>query len=347
MLRVAVIGCGDMGTKHAAAWGERKDAKVVALCDHQLDRAERLAKRYNAEVHHHWRDAVLQEAVDVVSVCVPACDHRDVSVAAATAGRHVLCEKAMALTVGQSDEMLVAAKSNNVRLLVCHQYRSLSRFRTMKRLIDEGLLGSPLFIRFTEMREVRPKLAMHRLSKNGGPLHDMTGHLFDLARYLTGSEAESVSAVGYVFGRGKERLGAITDFGIDTAELQVRFVGGHCLSIGLNWGLPENTPGHSHELVHGPMGMVYSADTARPDRFLGDVSETVSVVVKDSRGTIEIECERDDDGPHACIAELVDAIENGTRSQFDGHEGRAALRLIIASLEAIETGEIVNLLQEI
>lgn len=336
-----------MGTKHAAAWKVRKDADVVAVCDHQIDRAEKLGRQNNAAVHEHWRDAVLQTDVDAVSVCVPACDHRDISVAAANAGRHVLCEKAMALSLRQADDMITAAKANKVQLLVCHQYRSLSRFRIMKRLIDEGVLGTPLFIRFEEMREVRPKLAMHRLSKNGGPLHDMTGHLFDLARFLTGSEAESVSAVGHVFGRGKERLSTVTDFGIDAADLQVRFNGGHCLSIGLNWGLPEGTPGHSHGIVHGPFGIMYAADAGQPDRFLGDVSETVRVLVKDARGTTEIECDPDEDGPQACIAELVRAIENGTRSQFDGEEGRAALRLILASLEAVDSGQGIDMRQHI
>ncbi|MGI9355371.1 MAG: Gfo/Idh/MocA family protein [Rhizobiaceae bacterium] len=342
MLGVAIIGCGDMGTKHAAAWASRKDAKIIAVCDLKTDRAKALSKLYDTLRCDRWQDAIAHDEVDVVSVCVPACNHRDVSVAAACAGRHVLCEKAMALTLEQADEMIAAAESNNVQLSVCHQYRSLSRYRIMKRLINEGRLGAPLFIRFAEMREVRPKLAMHRRSMNGGPLHDMTGHLLDLARYLTGCEAESVSAVGNVFGQGKERLRTVTDFGIDAAEVQVRFGGGHCLSIGLNWGLPENTPGRSQELVHGPMGMIYSADAAQPDRFLGDVSETVCIVIKDASGTMQLDCDRDSDGPHVCIEELVEAIENGTISQFSGREGRAALRLILASLEAIETGKTVT-----
>ena len=342
MLGVAIIGCGDMGTKHAVAWNSRSDAKIVAVCDRNADRAKALSTLYDARRYDRWEDAIEQDDVNVVSVCVPACDHRDVSVAAACAARHILCEKAMALTLEQADEMIAAAESNKVQLSICHQYRSLSRFRIMKRLIDEGRLGTPLFIRFAEMREVRPKLAMHRRSLNGGPFHDVTGHLFDLTRYLTGCEAESVTAVGNVFGQGKERLRTVTDFGIDTAEVQVRFHAGHCLSIGLNWGLPENTPGHCHELVHGPMGMIYSEDAAQPDRFLGDVSETVRIVIKDASGTMQLDCDRDSDGPHACIVELVEAIEKGTPSQFSGHEGRAALRLILASLKAVETGKIVS-----
>lgn len=343
MLGIAVIGCGDMGVKHAAAWNARNEANIVAVCDYNTERADKLAQAYSTNAYSQWQDAIAQDKVDLVSICVPACDHRDIAVASASLGRHILCEKAMALTLKEADAMIVAADTYNVCLSVCHQYRGLSRIQEIKRLIDEKRLGTPFFMRFTEMREVRPKLAMHMLSKNGGPVHDMTGHLFDLARYLTGSEAVSVAAFGSVFGKGKQRLDTVSDFGIDTAEIQVRFRGGHCLSIGINWGLPENTAGYCQDLIHGPAGMLYSEDSTHPDRFLGDISDTVRLVLKDADGTTRIPCNPDDDGPQVCVGELIDAIQDGSQSQFDGRQGRAALQLILASLEAIETGRLVEL----
>ena len=343
MLGVAIIGCGDMGTKHSAAWAARDDAKVVAVCDRNADRMAVLADRYGASTNDRWQDAIAQDGVDVVSVCVPACDHRNVTVLAASLGRHILCEKAMALTLEQADEMIDAARSNNVQLLICHQYRGLSRIRKMKELIAAGRIGWPVYIRAVEMREVRPKLAMHRLSGNGGPLHDMTGHIFDLARFLTGAEAESVTATGAVFGKGKPRLASVTDFGIDTAEIQVRFRGGHCLSIGIGWGLPEGTPGHCNELIHGPLGIMCTEDPDNPDRFLGDIAERAQIVIKDGSGVTRIDCEPDTDGPGICIDELVAGITSGARSQFDAVEGRAALRLISAALESVQTGRGVEL----
>ena len=339
MFGIAIIGCGDMGTKHAAAWGKRADARIVSVCDLQADRADTLATRHGAQRYARWQDAVTCDGVDIVSICVPACDHRDVAVAAASNSCHVLCEKPMALTLEQADEMIAAAKAHGVHLSVCHQYRSLSRFRVMKRLIDEGRLGEPLFIRFTELREVRPKLAMHSLSKNGGPVHDMSGHLFDLGRYLTGREAEAVNAVGTILARGKERTRSVTDFGIDTIDIQVRFQGGHCLSIGINWGLPEGTPGNSNDLVSGPLGAMFTVDLAHPDRFLGDLSDSVGVALKDAAGTTMIACDIDHEGPEACVEALVGSILGKGASQYSWAEGRAALRLILAAIESAETGE--------
>lgn len=343
MLGVAIIGCGDMGKKHAAAWAARNEVRIIAVCDLDVSRARSLAAQYGAVEFSNWQTALDHTEVNIISICVPTCHHRNIAVTAASSGRHILCEKAMALTLAEADEMIAAAEVNRVKLAVCHQYRALSRFRKMKRLVDDGRLGSPIYIRFTEMREVQPKLEMHSRSKNGGPVHDMTGHLFDLARYLTGSEAETVSAVGTVFGKNKERLRFISDFGIDTAEIQMRFKGGHCLSIGLNWGLPEHTPGHCQELICGPSGMAFSGDPANPDRFLGDISDTVGVVFKNPEGTAWLECDKDHDGPSACIDELIAAIRHDAQSQFDGRQGRAALRLILASLEAMDSGLTIRL----
>ena len=343
MLGVAIIGCGDMGRKHAAGWNAQDGATVVTVCDHHPDRADALSGQLNAGVSRNWQEAITTQGVDIVSICVPVCDHAAVAVAAANAGRHVLCEKAMALTLAEADHMIAAAKANNIQLSVCHQYRALSRFRTMKRLIDDGRLGAPLFIRLSEMREVRPKLAMHDRGLNGGPVHDMTGHLFDLARYFTEAEPVSVTATGAVFGRGKARLESVSDFGIDTAEIAMRFTGGHVLTIGLNWGLPEGTPGHCHEMIHGPEGVAFCQDAEAPDRFLGDVSDTIGVVIKDRNGRERIACDPDDEGPEACVRQLMRAIRTGERSDFDGRQGRIALRMILASLTAIETGQTITI----
>lgn len=342
-LGVAIIGCGDMGRKHAAAWMAQDGAQVRTVCDIDAGRAAAMASLTGAVAYHDWREAVAADGIDAVSVCIPACDHPVVSIASANLGRHVLCEKAMALTLDAADTMIAAAARNDVQLLVCHQYRGLSRFATMKREIEAGRIGWPIYMRFVEMREVRPKLAMHERGQNGGPLHDMTGHLFDLARYFTGAEALSVQAHGTVFGQGKPRLSPVADFGIDTAEILVRFEGGHVLSIGLNWGLPEHTPGYGRDLVHGPLGLMTSDDPERPDRFVGDISATAGVRIRDQNGAEWIAAEADEDGPHNCVRELVRAIRTGEASQFDGREGRAALRLIRAALESIETGAQVTL----
>ena len=87
--------------------------------------------------------------------------------------------------------------------------------------------------------------------------------------------------------------------------------------------------------------MMYSYDQENTNRFIGDLSDSVKVIMKDSHGISYFDCDKDNDGPHICISELIDAIKEDKPSQFDGNQGREALNLIIASLRAIKTGEIV------
>lgn len=302
-----------------------------------------MAGHYNANAYSDWQSAIAHKNVQVVSVCTPARYHRDISVYAASNGIHVLCEKPMALTLSEADDMIQAATDNAVQLVICHQYRGLSRYRTIKQLIDNHELGSPVYIRFMEMREVRPKLAMHTESLSGGPIHDMSGHLFDLARYFTGCNAVSVSAIGGIFGKDKPRLAGIDKLGIDTADIQLRMEQGHCVNIAINWGLPEGTPSYSHESFYGPHGVVYTQNHKQLDINLGELSEHTEVILKNGAGTRSIACESDDDGPKVCVADLVSAINTGKSGEFNAKDAREALKMILASLESIRSGASVEL----
>ena len=342
-LNVAILGCGDMGAEHAVAWDHQAGANIMAVCDPDVARCQRLAERYGAIGHGNWQDAICQDAIDVVSVCTPVSRHRELCVAAAQAGKHVLCEKPMALSLAEADDMIAAARANGVQLAVCHQYRGFGHFRTLKALIDDGSLGSPLAMRMTDWREVRPKLAMHRRDMNGGPVHDMSGHFFDLARFMTGSEAVRLSAVGGVLGADKPRLTEIDDPGIDSADIQARLEGGHVLSISIHWGLPEGTPEFSHVSVSGPAGY---AQTANPldGEFPADGNPVLkkAVVLSNGDGVHRIVDADYPRGPAICIADLVGAIRTGEPGVFDGQAGRRALELVLAALESVESGRGVN-----
>jgi len=342
-LNVAIIGCGDMGAEHAVAWDLHAGANIMAVCDPDSERRLRLSDRYRAIGYGAARDAIVHAGIDAVSVCTPVSLHRDFCVAAAEAGKHVLCEKPMALSLAEADDMIAAAKANDVRLAVCHQYRGFGHFRSFKTLIDDGLLGSPLAMRMTDWREVRPKLAMHRRNMNGGPVHDMSGHFFDLARFMTGSEAVSLSAVGGVLGADKPRLAEISDPGIDTADIQLRLEGGHVLSVSIHWGLPEGTPEFSHVAVSGPAGYAQTADPLEGE-FPEDGNPVLkkAVIFGNGAGIHRIADADYPRGPAICIDDLIGAIRTGEPGAFDGQAGRRALELVLATQESVETGRIVK-----
>ncbi|MCL5270511.1 MAG: Gfo/Idh/MocA family oxidoreductase [bacterium] len=327
--QVAIIGCGDMGRQHAAAWLARGDARIAAVHDPDAKRCQALAGETGARPCVSVEEALEIEGVGVVSVCTPVCHHASIACAAAARGRHVLCEKPIALSLDEADRMIATARENGVQLGISYQYRGFPKHLKYRELFRSGAFGGPLFARFVDVREVRPKLAMHRVSMNGGPLIDMAGHFFDLMAFLTGGEPRRVFARGHVFGRSTARLAGIDDLAIDAAEILVDYDGGHVLSAFVNWGMIEGHPGVVREELIGPKLVARPSGTGIEARF--------------ADRTVTYDLPRTPPGPTVRIADLVAAIETGRAPEVSGAEGRRALRVSLAALESVATGRAVEL----
>jgi predicted dehydrogenase len=326
-LKVCVIGCGFMGKQHARAWNEREDCEVVAVADPYEEWRLELAGEMSAMPYENWREAVQHEGVDVVSVCTPTCLHKDMACFAASHGRHVLCEKPLAKSLDEADAMLEAAEKNSVLLSTSLQYRDFTHNRRLKEVMDDGSFGGPIFLRYIDIREVRPKLAMHRKSMNNGPVLDMLPHYFDIMRHFTGSEPEAVFATGHVFGEGKKRLAEIDDLAIDAADVQVRYANGHVLSVHVNWGMPEDCENVSHELM------------VSPDSLARREGDTLHLMIKGNEETLEVKWA----GPEHRIANMAEAVQGKHPLEVTGENGRIALRVSLAAFESIETGRSVEI----
>lgn len=328
-LDVAIIGCGDMGHQHLAGWQACEDAQVVAVCDPIQERREKFASESGATPYETHQDATKHEGVNVVSVCTPVCFHSEIACFAANSGKHVLSEKPLALTLEQADAMIDAAKANGVLLSTSFQYRGVAKNARLKKLFEEGAFGGPVFARYIDIRPVRPKIAMHRRSMNGGPVIDMASHYFDLMRMFTGKEAISVSARGHVFGQGKNHLAGIGDLAIDAADIQVTMEGGHVLNVYVNWGMPEGYPGYGTELFVGPSLSVRPEGGKLLVQGVG-INDTWDPGVGNPPGST------------VRINDLAAAIRENRQPEVTGENGRQALKLSLAALESIRTGEIIR-----
>ena len=139
-----IVGCGWVAAAHA--WGVRalagEGVRLIAVADRDRGRAEALASRFDVDrVHEDFRDLLADEEVDAVSICLPDFLHRDAVLAAARAGKHVLCEKPLALDVDEADEMVAACRdSERVLSLVMNHRYSPDNIR-LKRAVQDGALG--------------------------------------------------------------------------------------------------------------------------------------------------------------------------------------------------------------
>jgi predicted dehydrogenase len=190
-IRVALIGTGKIAlANHLPGIRLARDAEVTALCD--PDQAALGEAARASGVSKTWTDPfalVREAAVEAVIIATPNRVHRDIAVAAAASGRHVLCEKPLALTVDQAEEMLAAAEHAGVRHMTAFTYRFVPAMRYMRHLVKSGAIGTPWHLRAQRFQDWGRRAVgwRQRLSEAGsGEVGDMLSHRLDFALHLIG-----------------------------------------------------------------------------------------------------------------------------------------------------------------
>ena len=193
-VRWGLIGCGDIAARRvAAALRDTPHSSLVAVARRQAARAEAFAREHGARrAHADWRDLVRDDEVDAVYVATPVRVHAEQTVAAAEAGKHVLCEKPMALTAAECERMIAAADRNGVRLGVAyyrHHYPVVARLRE---LLASGEIGQPILCRVDvfEPFDAAPGAArawlLDKEEAGGGPMMDFGCHRIEVLLDLFG-----------------------------------------------------------------------------------------------------------------------------------------------------------------
>lgn len=208
---VGLIGTGFMGKTHALAWrnvkavmgavmGDVPAVRLAVLCDTPADRAGALADQFGfARATDDWRAMLADPAVDVVSITTPNRLHHAMALAAIAAGKHVWCEKPMALTLAQAEEMATAAQARGVVTLVGYNYIRNPAFTHAQRLIADGAIGRPVQFRgwVDEDYQADPDLPWTwraRIEEAGlGALGDIGSHLVSMAQGLMGPIASLIA----------------------------------------------------------------------------------------------------------------------------------------------------------
>jgi len=203
-INVALIGYQFMGKAHSNAWRQAPrffdldwTPRLKVLCGRNRDALERAAVQYGfEEVETDWRKVVERDDVDLVDVCTPGHLHAPISIEAARKGKIVWCEKPLANTLAEAEEMVEAIETAGVFHALFHNYRFCPAIQLAKRLIDEGAIGEIRHFRAVYLQDWMsdPKTPMvWRLKREfaGSGAHgDLNAHLIDLARFLVGEISE-------------------------------------------------------------------------------------------------------------------------------------------------------------
>ena len=215
---IGLIGAGFMGKCHALAFGAVKAVfgdvprpKLEVLCEISLAKAQAAAAQFGFDrATDDWRALVEDPKVDLVSVTTPNALHHEMALAAIAAGKHVYCEKPMAVTLGQAEAMADAAVRSPVRTLVGYNYLKNPAVLHARALLDRGAIGRPIHFRgiFDEDYMADPALPgtwrSLRREAGLGVLGDMGCHLVAAALYLAGPIESVVADTRTVYSRHYE-----------------------------------------------------------------------------------------------------------------------------------------------
>jgi predicted dehydrogenase len=193
-MRVGIVGVGSMGHAHAAGW-RASGAEFVGVVSPDNTKAKKLADILGGQVYPSY-EALLKD-VDMVDICAPTHVHHDMVIQAAEAGKHIICEKPIALTVNDGIAMIRACERAGVRLFIGMVLHFFPQYIALKRAVDSGRVGHPQVIRMTRasyrpQRDANDWFMNEKLS--GGMIVDLMIHDFEMSRWLAKGEAARVFA---------------------------------------------------------------------------------------------------------------------------------------------------------
>ena len=328
-MKVGIVGTGFMGTAHAAGWAAT-DAEIVGFAAATVETAEPLARQYGARAFPDL--AALIEAVDVVDVCTPTHLHPEMVVQAAAAGRDVVCEKPLALSVAEAARMVHVCREAGVRLLVAHVVRYFPQYALARETVAAGEIGRPAVIRL-HRGSYRPKKPAGNWfldeEKSGGILMDLMIHDFDYARWIAG-EVESV----YTRKITRSHPDAPVDYGL--ALLTHR--NGALSHVAGAWAYPPPTFRTALE-VAGDAGLI---------RYDSEESAPIHPYLQQPSGAdapdVALPASPTEESPYTTqIRDFYRALRDDAPARVSAADGLAAVQIAAAAMESARRDEAVAL----
>lgn len=352
-VRFALLGCGRFGWRHLEVLKRLAGVEVAVVADIDEPRARETARRFGVPSYTtDFYEAAAWPGVDAVDVCLPTHLHRDAVIAAAQNGRHVFCEKPLALRVEDAVEAVAACERAGVKLQVGFCRRFDNGWMAAAEVVRQGKLGRPVVWRHATGTSGAPQPWFFDRERGGGPFVDGAIHWYDFGRFVFG-EVESVHASTRIMQPGRTAP--------DTGIVSVRFVSGDELQLMWSWGLPVNVRVDELHEVLGPEGALSMRPRVEPGfdpaRIAGDGLKVFDSVPHANgvdpgslgylwllrRDSAEPVVYQRNDMVEDELAAFVQAIREDREVAVGGREAIAALQVATAVLESGATGRVVYL----
>jgi UDP-N-acetylglucosamine 3-dehydrogenase len=334
MLKLGILGAGFMGGTHAQAFAKLPDVQILGISSRSADKARALAEKYGAEPCTDAMQLATDPRVDAISITLPTYLHKEFTIAALRAGKHVLLEKPMGLSVADCDAMIDAAKQAKGILMIGHTVRFWPEYTVLADVVKSGRLGKPLAATARRLAGP-PRWADWFLHPewSGGEVLDLQIHDVDTFNWLFGAPKT-------VYARGQR---AKDSGGWDLAMTLIDYGGAKAFAEGSAMQPPEYpfTATLSVLCERGSVEFSFRAGGVQVDsRDAGGASLMLYEAGKPPR---PLESPAGDAYDRE-IAAFVDCVRTG-RTLVDGtpEQGRLAVATSLAARQSIETGQVVTL----
>ena len=344
MVQMGIIGCGKIAqTRHIPEIQANPHAVLAGFYDPHYERAKELADRFGGKAYPSVEELLADATIDAVSVCTANIAHKDNTIAALKAGKHVLCEKPMATTMEDCEAMVAAAKDCGKKLMIDQNQRVTDAHQRAKKLLEEGVIGRVITFRTTfghggpETWSIQPGPRTWFFDKKRsamGAMADLGIHKTDLIQYLLGTRVvQTMAKVTTLDKRGADgQLIEVDDNAICIYTMENGIVG----TMTASWtyyGEEDNST-----VLYGEKGIM---------RIYDDPAYPLKVILKNGEEVLYRLAgmqTNENQTSTGIIDAFIDSIVNDTEPLISGESVLHAMRAVFASIESAKSGQSVRFL---
>jgi predicted dehydrogenase len=333
-----VIGAGLFGENHALVYSRLPGVELVAVCDQNEARAREVAERYGARTYYTDYVQLLAEPdISAVSIATPDFAHSEIALAAAQAGKHILCEKPLATTVEEAQSIVDAAARAGVKLMVDFHNRVNPPFVAARESVRDGAIGTPSYAYARLSNTTFVPLEMLSWADRSSALFFLGSHAIDIMRFILNDTVARVHAVS--------RSGILKGLGVDAPDFHVaiaEFERGAVVTFENAWILPRSQPmvyDFKVELL-GSEGALY-VDSSHHGAF--ELHSGGRLCYGDVLGVTPTSDLRVGGFVLEAISRFADAVLHDRPVLATGEDGVEATRIVDAIKRSAETGQPVDL----
>lgn len=342
MLNIGILGCGKIAqVRHIPEYIANKDASIVGFFDADAPRTREIAAKFGGKAYSSAQELLADPAIDAVSVCVANFAHAELTIQALKAGKHVLCEKPMAITLEECENMMAEAARSGKRLLIGQNQRLAKAHAKARELVAAGEIGRVVTFRTTfghggpETWSITPGKNTWFFDKKRaamGAMADLGIHKTDMLRYILGQDIVRTTARLLTLDKrgADDQLIGVDDNAICIYETS----GGAFGTMTASWtyyGQEDNST-----VLYGTKGIM---------RIYDDPVHTITVIPREGEVKhydLEQIQTNDNQTASGVIDEFVEAVAQGRPSMLDADDVVKSMKAVFASIRSSEEGRPVD-----